>query len=128
MMSRFAARLEACDPARDCYRAYRLEAGIDLLGAWLVEATYGRIGSRGRTVRHCLQRRATAPRRIGVPYQLRELYDPDQWMAAQGISQRSESAAGGESATARGTIAAGSRTATATPGPRTTAGRSCRIA
>ena len=94
MMSLFTARFEACEPPRDCFRSYRLEAGIDLLGAWLVEATYGRIGSRGRTVRyvandeagarkivrHCLQRRATAPRRIGVPYQLRELHDPAQWL------------------------------------------------
>jgi hypothetical protein len=80
-MSFFTARLEARDPARDCFRSYRLEAGPDLFGAWLVGATYGRIGSRGRTVRHvaddqaqarkivrhCLQRRATAPRRIGCP-------------------------------------------------------------
>ena len=92
-MSIFTARLEACDPARDCFRAYRLEAGSDLFGAWVVDATYGRIGSPGRTVRHvagdvagarkivrhCLQRRATAPRRIDVPYQLRELHDPGQW-------------------------------------------------
>jgi hypothetical protein len=32
-----------------------------------------------KIVRHCLQRRATAPRRIGVPYQLRELHDPGRW-------------------------------------------------
>jgi hypothetical protein len=34
-----------------------------------------------RIVRHCLQRRATAPKRIGVGYQLRELADPGQWFA-----------------------------------------------
>ena len=45
MMSLFTARLEACDPARDCFRSYRLDAGPDLFGAWLVEATYGRIGA-----------------------------------------------------------------------------------
>lgn len=57
---------------------------------WLIDAIYGRIGSQGRTVhyvaadqaqarnivRHCLQRRVTAPRRIGVPYHLREMHDP----------------------------------------------------
>lgn len=89
----FTAHLEARDPARDCFRSYRLEAGPDLFGAWLVEASYGRIGSRGRTVRHlaadeagarkivrhCLQRRATAPKRIGVSYQLHELRDPGRW-------------------------------------------------
>jgi hypothetical protein len=94
MMSIFTAHLEASDPARDCFRSYRLEAGPDLFGTWLVDVVYGRIGTPGRTVRHvaddeagarkivrhCLQRRATAPKRIGVPYQLRELHDPDQWL------------------------------------------------
>jgi hypothetical protein len=32
MMSLFTARLEACDPARDGFRSYRLEAGPDLFG------------------------------------------------------------------------------------------------
>ncbi len=94
-MESFRIRLEARDPARDCFRSYRIEAGTDLFGAWLVDATYGRIGSPGRTVRHvaddeaqarrivrrCLRRRATAPRRIGVAYRLRELHDPAQWLA-----------------------------------------------
>jgi hypothetical protein len=39
-------------PARDCFRAYRIEAGPDLFGAWLVDAIYGRIGTRGRTIPH----------------------------------------------------------------------------
>jgi hypothetical protein len=39
MMSIFAARLEARDPARDCFRSYRIVAGPDLFGAWLVDAT-----------------------------------------------------------------------------------------
>jgi len=38
------ATLEACDPARGRFRAYRIEAGTDLLGDWLVDVTYGRIG------------------------------------------------------------------------------------
>ena len=81
-------------PATRRFRAYRIDAGTDLLGDWLVDVTYGRIGSRGRTVRyvaddeaaarkiirHCLQRRATAPKRIGVPYQVRELADPGRWL------------------------------------------------
>ena len=84
MMSIFTARLEARDPARDCFRSYRLDAGSDLFGTWLVDATYGRIGTPGRTIRHtaddesqarrivrrCLQRRATAPQRIGIAYRL----------------------------------------------------------
>jgi hypothetical protein len=95
-MEGFRAELQACDPARGIYRAYRIEAGDDLLGDWLVDVTYGRIGSHGRLVRYvaadeatarkivrrCLQRRATAPRRIGVAYQLRELSDPGRWISA----------------------------------------------
>jgi hypothetical protein len=95
-MESFSIRLEACDPYHGRFRAYRIEAGLDLLGDWLVDVSYGRIGSPGRRIRHvaqdeaqarrivrrCLQRRATAPKRIGVPYQLRELTDPGQWLAA----------------------------------------------
>jgi hypothetical protein len=93
-MERFCIRLEALDPARGCWRAYRIEADTDLLGDWLVDVTYGRIGTPGRRIRHvvsgeadarrivrrCLQRRASAPRRIGVGYQLRELADPGRWL------------------------------------------------
>src|SRR4051812_32833857 len=95
-MERFRVRLEACDRERGRFRAYRIDAGTDLFGDWLVDVTYGRIGSHGRVirhvasdeaearriVRHCLQRRATARERIGVGYQLRELADPGQWIAA----------------------------------------------
>ncbi|WP_169979780.1 WGR domain-containing protein [Tautonia rosea] len=93
-MNVFAATLEACDPARGHYRAYRLEAGTDLFGAWLVDVTYGRIGARGRTIRYLardeaeakklvrqsLRRRGTARKRIGVGYELRELVDPGEWL------------------------------------------------
>jgi len=71
---------------------------IQILGLpledWLVDVTYGRIGSPGRTIRHvaadelearrivrlCLQRRGTACKRIGVDYRLRELSDPGHWL------------------------------------------------
>jgi predicted DNA-binding WGR domain protein len=95
MMTAFNASLEARDPARGLFRSYQLAAGIDLLGDWLVEVTYGRIGTKGRylryfaadeaaarkIVRHCLQRRGTAKRRIGVGYQIRVLTDPNGWIA-----------------------------------------------
>jgi hypothetical protein len=45
-MERFSIRLEARDPARGRFRAYRIDAGTDLLGDWLVDVTYGRIGTR----------------------------------------------------------------------------------
>lgn len=85
----FAALLHASDPARNRRRAYWIEAGRDLFGTWLVQATFARIGSRGRTrtfvasdkgaargfARTCLLRRRSAPQRIGVAYELRELLD-----------------------------------------------------
>jgi hypothetical protein len=73
--------------------SYRLEAGTDLLGAWLVDLVYGRIGTRGRRIRYVLwdkdearklvwrslRRRATARKRVGVSYRFRELIDPNDW-------------------------------------------------
>jgi hypothetical protein len=93
MMDAFTAILEARDPALGRFRAYRLEAGTDLLGDWLVDITYGRIGARGRRigytvrneteakklVRESLRRRATARKRIGVPYCFCQVIDPHQW-------------------------------------------------
>lgn len=93
MMNAFTALLEARDPKLGRFRAYLLEAGTDLLGTWLVDVTYGRIGTRGRRIRHVvedevqakklvresLRRRASAKRRIGVAYKFRQLNDPHQW-------------------------------------------------
>jgi len=45
-MTGFSITLEARNPDRGHYRAYRLEAAPDLFGVWLVEATFGRIGLR----------------------------------------------------------------------------------
>lgn len=81
----FHIELAAIDAARNCRRRYRVEAGQDLFGAWLVTITFGRLGTRGRTIVHvvddehqarrlvtaCLRVRATAPRRIGVAYRER---------------------------------------------------------
>jgi WGR domain len=86
----FRITLEARNPARQCSRQYRVEAGTDLFGVWVVEISYGRIGTAGRSrsyvlrdegeARHLaqiiLKRRASAPRRIGVAYRIRELIDP----------------------------------------------------
>lgn len=94
MMNSFTALLEAKDPALGRFRSYRIDAGIDMLGAWLVEVTYGRIGTRGRCLRYAvndeaearnlvhrtLRRRGTAKKRIGVSYRFRELIDPWQWV------------------------------------------------
>jgi predicted DNA-binding WGR domain protein len=77
--------LEARSAARRCWRAYEIDVGTDLFGAWLVEMSHGRIGTMGGSkvrsfataaaaqaeVHACLRKRAAAPRRIGVAYRLR---------------------------------------------------------
>jgi hypothetical protein len=82
MMAETRIELQACDPAANRQRAWRLEAGRDLFGAWTTEVQFGRIGRRGRILRRAfvtdaelaafvrarLRRRATAPARIGVAY------------------------------------------------------------
>lgn len=97
MHNTFSMSLEAVNPALGRFRAYRLEAGPDLFGAWLVEVTYGRIGTRGhhhryaadneagarKVVRQNLRRRATAKQRIGVSYHVCEVIDPGQWVRLQ---------------------------------------------
>ena len=76
-MTGFSITLEARNPEREHYRAYRVEAAPDLFGVWLVEATFGRIGctlayaasdeaEARRIVRAHLNRRTTAPKRIGT--------------------------------------------------------------
>jgi hypothetical protein len=97
MRNAFCVSLEACDPALGRFRAYRLEASPDLFGVWLVDVTYGRIGTRGhrrryaaededgarKIIRQTLRRRATAKQRIGVSYRICEVIDPGQWMPLQ---------------------------------------------
>jgi predicted DNA-binding WGR domain protein len=86
------AYLEARDPKRNIHRAYSIAYGQDLFGNWIVETTYGRIGGKGRTlvtivdnkhealkhVKKSLKRRQSAPKRIGVAYEIRSTFDPDQ--------------------------------------------------
>ena len=97
MHNAFCLSLEAVNPALDRFRAYRLEAGPDLFGVWLVDVTYGRIGTRGQRrryvaddeaeareiIRQSLRRRATAKKRIGVGYCVSEVIDPGQWVRLQ---------------------------------------------
>ena len=85
--------LEARSAVRRCWRAYEIEVGADLFGAWLVEMSYGRIGAMGRSkvrsfataaaaqaeVHACLRKRAAAPRRIGVAYRLRRASQSGDW-------------------------------------------------
>jgi predicted DNA-binding WGR domain protein len=41
-------KLEARSPAHRCHRAYEIAVSADLFGAWVVEMSYGRIGTFGR--------------------------------------------------------------------------------
>ena len=89
----FRIELQACDPARNRWRFYRIEAGRDLLGDLIVRFNYGRIGTHGQTktyivpdatagarlVRACLKRRQSAPKRIGITYEIRAKFDPHNW-------------------------------------------------
>ena len=76
--------LIAVDPARNVRRRYAICVTPDLFGAYIVETSWGRIGTRGqskclsfpdragaeRHVAAILRRRGTAENRIGVPYRL----------------------------------------------------------
>jgi len=106
----FRIILEARNPARGCLRHYRVEAGTDLFGIWLVQISYGRIGTVGRSrsfvvrdedeARHLaqsiLKRRATAPRRIGVAYHILELIDPAGWAGSYGAMLTSAASPAGD--------------------------------
>jgi predicted DNA-binding WGR domain protein len=86
------AYLEARDPTHNVHRAYSIAYGKDLFGNWIVEITYGRIGAKGRTivtvvnneeealkhVQKALKRRQSAPKRIGVGYEVRATFALDQ--------------------------------------------------
>jgi hypothetical protein len=77
-----------------------VELGQDLLGMWVVEVEFGRIGSHGCRLRHVfpnepaarvfvgrrLRRRATAPTRIGVAYQwVHSSIEAREWLNRVGI-------------------------------------------
>jgi len=51
MMAEMLIDLRACDPAANRFRAWRLEVGQDLFGAWTAEVRFGRIGRPGRALR-----------------------------------------------------------------------------
>lgn len=92
MLGLLIARLEAHEDSTNCHRAYTIEVGQDLFGAFVIAVRYGRVGARGRVqllsagtigdaqgiVLSRLRRRLTAFRRIGCRYRLTE---------AQGVAE-----------------------------------------
>ncbi|KJS38113.1 MAG: hypothetical protein VR70_11000 [Rhodospirillaceae bacterium BRH_c57] len=92
MLAELRLRLEAVDDTRNIRRGYSIHAGRDLFGQWCVEARWGRLGSPNGTVmrlhagdevearkavRAALRKRQTSPRRIGVPYEVKEAIYPE---------------------------------------------------
>ncbi|MBX8846617.1 WGR domain-containing protein [Sphingomonas melonis] len=76
--------LVAIDPVRNICRRWSVAAYRDLLGAWVIETRWGRVGSNGRCLvrsfddedaaqgymRALLARRAGAVQRIGIAYRV----------------------------------------------------------
>ncbi|WP_185966551.1 WGR domain-containing protein [Methylosinus sporium] len=83
-MDEIAILLQGRNAEANRHRAWRVEAGRDLFGKWMVRVSFGRIGCRGRTfarefasedeacayVRDGLRRRKGAVRRCGVEYRV----------------------------------------------------------
>ncbi|WP_018268669.1 WGR domain-containing protein [Methylosinus sp. LW4] len=83
-MDEIAIALQGRNPEANRHRSWRVEAGRDLFGAWIVRVSFGRIGCGGRTfarefgsedeahayVRDGLRRRKGAVRRCGVEYRV----------------------------------------------------------
>lgn len=81
-MDKNAIALQGRNPEANRHRSWRVEAGRDLFGTWIVRISFGRIGCRGRTfarvfasedearayVRDGLRRRKGAVRRCSVEY------------------------------------------------------------
>ena len=75
---------EAHHPEKNHHRRYEVVIGRDLLDHWTVAIRYGRIGEGTQerryasskpeemraTIRDCLRRRLSAPKRIGCSYRL----------------------------------------------------------
>lgn len=95
----FACYLEARLPEANLARAYHVVVSEDLFGQYTFDITFGRIGTKG-TVKRCavteigevraklrqvLRRRLTAPRRLGVAYRCRTLFDPEDWLTEDGL-------------------------------------------
>ena len=85
--------LEAHNPERNHHRRYEVRLSRDLFGLWMVTVGYGRTGLGGQqrtysdtdperiraVILVCLERRRSAPRRLGCEYRLTNL------IAAPGI-------------------------------------------
>jgi predicted DNA-binding WGR domain protein len=85
MLNLLSIYLEAVNPQAHHFRAYSISCGKDLLGEWLVQTTFGKIGKRGTTksyafpeqekaqkhINTLLKKRFTAHKRIGCNYEIK---------------------------------------------------------
>jgi len=100
MLTETRIEMEAHNPLANRLRRWSIEIGQDLLGMWIVDVEFGRIGSKGCHLRHvyldrpaalaylgrALRRRATAPARIGVAYRcVRSSVDAQEAIGKVGI-------------------------------------------
>ena len=90
----FHIELRADEPSKNIRRFYHINVGRDLLGDLVVTLRNGRIGNFGREKCHIvkdeeeakklvlesLKKRKSAPKRIGVSYEVNNLTDPHNWM------------------------------------------------
>lgn len=102
MLNLLTVAFEAHHNEHNHHRRYRITIGRDLLDDWVVNIHYGRQGQRGQEqqfvhtdekklraiVRERLQRRLSAPRRIGCAYRLQELnsasgFDANAWLPGE---------------------------------------------
>ncbi len=92
-MDKFRIELHAINPIKNTFRFYRLESGTDLFGDFIVVIRFGRIGTFGNSntfavtsinearsiITERLKKRQTAPHRIGISYQIVDIFDPYNW-------------------------------------------------
>lgn len=97
---------EAHNAELNHHRRYEISIGRDLFDDWCVSIRYGRAGQRGRVewfggvlaeplqavIRDRLQRRLSAPKRIGCRYELRDLrsepgFDSSNWLPSDVIAR-----------------------------------------
>lgn len=97
--------LEAHNPEKNHHRQYQLMVGKDLLGYWTLTIRHGRVGAIGKMTRYALlkksdiekliaiklKKRASAPKRIGCSYLLKECdhapgVSPGDWFGERLVS------------------------------------------
>ena len=90
-MRSWYVRLEAKWATRRPFRSYELAVGPDFFGAWMVEMSYGRIGTAGRTKVRSFERATQAEADAYLNYYTVEQADNDSldaWIAKMSAQAR----------------------------------------